>query len=58
MPNIEKRHPGEEELLIVKDPESYFVGREANDIPMILGETKEEWTIFYSMAREYSFKCV
>lgn len=49
LPNIEKRQQKEEELLIVKDAESYLVSGEANDIPIILGETKEEWTIFFSL---------
>ncbi|XP_034241534.1 para-nitrobenzyl esterase-like [Thrips palmi] len=49
LPSLEKRQQGEEELLIRNDPESYFISKEANDIPLILGETQEEWTIFYAM---------
>ncbi|XP_034241535.1 juvenile hormone esterase-like [Thrips palmi] len=48
-PYIEQREQGEEEKLITKDAESYIIDKDANNIPMIIGETKQEWTRFFSL---------
>ncbi|XP_034246353.1 juvenile hormone esterase-like isoform X2 [Thrips palmi] len=47
-PFIEQREQGEEEKLITKDPESYIIDKDANNIPIILGETAQEWTLAFS----------
>ncbi|KAE8748914.1 Carboxyl/Cholinesterase 22 [Frankliniella occidentalis] len=46
LPTLELRPDGAEDKLITKDPESYMILKEANDIPTILGETKREWALF------------